>query len=102
MVYAHIQIFFVFYREQGYWGREEINLLVHAWRSKLSVFFFFFPSRYYFSFSFVLLPFLLNAYFWLSFFLEIPIIVIFRIPFLVHDKGSFIEPAVTGIYSFSP
>ena len=33
---------------------------------------------------------------------EIPIIVIFRIPFLVHNKGSFIEPAVIDIYCFIP
>ena len=45
---------------------------------------FFFSSRYYFllffSFSFFLLTFLPNAYFWLWFFLEIPITVIFSNP----------------------
>ena len=54
---------FVIYREQGYCGREEINLLVHVYCSRLSVFVYF--SHYFLLFfSFVLLLFLLNAYFW--------------------------------------
>ena len=84
--------------------------MVHACHSKLFFFFFFF-----FLFSLVTSYFYLFIYFFTFFpsqclllgydfflFPEIPIIVIFRIPFLVHNKGSFIEPAVIDIYCFIP
>ena len=78
---------FAFYREQGYWGREEINLLVHAYHSKFFVFLFL---------SFLLLSFLFILFYFLSFSmltsglcfsLEIPITVIFRIPLLSAQQG---------------
>lgn len=55
MVYVQWESFF-FDREQGFRGREETNLLVHAYYSKFSVFPLFFP-----------LPFLvLSPILWLS------------------------------------
>ena len=78
---------FAFYRKQGYCGREEINLLVHAGHSKLSIFFF--PSFLLLSFLFILFYFLsfLMLTFGLCFSLEIPITVIFRIPLLSAQQG---------------
>ena len=71
-----------------------------------SLFFFSLITSYFllffsFVFTFFPSPCLLLGY---GFFLfpEIPITLIFRIPFSVHSKGSFIEPAVTDIYCFSP
>ena len=94
---------FAFYREQGYWGREEINLLVHARRSKLFVFLFL--SFLLPVFLFLLFYFLFFSMFtsWLCLSLEIPNTMIFEsLLSSVHSKGSFIELAVTGIYYFSP
>ena len=79
---------YAFYRKQGYCGREEINLLVRACRSRLSVFVFLVTSY----FSFLLFYFIsfsmITSGLW--FFLEILITVIFPIPPPVHSKGSFI------------
>ena len=57
----------------------------------LNSLFFFFPLvSSYFSFSFVLLPFLLNAYFWVMVFPRNSYYFDFLNPFSVHSKGSFI------------
>ena len=45
----------VFNREQGFRGREETNLLVHAWHSKLFVFSFILLSSFLSAHSYVMI-----------------------------------------------
>ena len=72
-------------------GREEINLLVHAYCSMLSIF----------------LSFLSNSSFLFIFFLSILLIFVvilslrFLLPPFVHDKVLYIMPTVTDFYHFS-
>ena len=69
----------------------------------LNSLFFFSLVTSYFSFSFVLLPFLLNAYFWVMVFPRNSYYCDFSNPPFSAQQGVLcIEPVVIGIYYFSP
>ena len=83
---------FAFDREQGFRGREGINLLVHACHSMLSIFF-----RYFYFFFFFSQCLLLSC----DSLLKVTITVII-LPLLCTTRVLYIIPAVTDFYYFSP
>ena len=78
---------FAFYREQGYCGREEINLLVHACLSKLSIFSFPLLPTSQFSFLFCFTSFSSQCLPLGYVFPQKFLLLCFRIPRLSAQKG---------------